>query len=57
VGFHLECDGHDLRRVSHFEVELGLEGLFQAEDVTVLDVTAVFAQMRGDPIGAGLFGN
>ena len=40
----------------HFEVERHLEVAHQTRDVLVDDVPAIFAQMRGDAIGAGGFG-
>ena len=55
VGFETEGDGDDFRRVGHFQVEAGFDGLAEFDDVAVLDVPAVFAQVGGDAVGAGGF--
>ena len=57
VGSDLECDGHDFRRVAHFEIELGLERFLQPEDIAILDVAAIFAQVCGDAVGSGFLRN
>src|ERR1700728_4372455 len=43
---------HVARR-RHFEVQWPGETRLQAHDVVIDDVTAILAQMRGDPVGAG----
>ena len=50
----LERDRHHLVGRRHLEIErLGDLGL-EPRDVVIADVAAVFAQMRGDAVGAGL---
>jgi hypothetical protein len=48
-------DVHHLGRVGHFKVETRFDGLTKFPDVAILDVAAVFAEMRGDAVGAGGF--
>ncbi len=50
---HLAGDAHHLRRRRHFEIERLCNALLEARDVVVDDVAAIFAQMRGDAVGAG----
>ena len=57
VGSDLECDGHDFRRVAHFEIEFGLERFLQPEDIAVLDVATIFAQVRGDAVSSSFLRN
>ena len=57
VGFDLQCDGNDFGRVAHFEVQLGLKRLLEPEDVAVLYVASVFAEMGGYSFGAGFLGD
>ena len=38
----------------HFEVQRQIDLGHEAVDIVVGDVAPVFAQMRGDPVGAGL---
>ena len=44
------------RRAGHLEIEPGCDRFAQPPDVAVLDVPAVLAQVHGDPVGAGAFG-
>src|SRR5215211_325442 len=55
VGFYLEGDSNDLRRIRHFEIEPGLDGAADVPTVAIEDMAAIFAQMNGNPVGAGLF--
>ena len=41
----------------HLEIERLGDGSLEAAHVVVVDVAAVLAQMRGDPVGAGLDGD
>ena len=38
-----------------FEVHARLQHLFQQTNITLLDMTAVFAQMQGNTVSPGLF--
>ena len=57
VRLELQGDAKDFRRVGHFEVEPGFDGLAQFPNIAVLDVPAVFPQMGGDAVRAGRFAN
>ena len=57
LGKDAQGDGEDLGGVAHFEVELGDDALAQPEDVAILDVAAVGAQVDGDAAGAGPLAN
>lgn len=41
----------------HFEVHAGIQRLAQDAHVAVGDMAAVFTQMHGDTVGAGLLGD
>ena len=45
-------DFDHLRGRRHFKIKRPIERLLQPRDVLVADVTAIFAQMRGDAVGA-----
>src|SRR2546423_13168906 len=51
LGLELESDLHNLGRCRHFQVQPGFYLFTKLSNVTVLDVTAVFAQMGGNPMG------
>ena len=53
---HFQRDGEDLRRVAHFEVQLGGDLFTQQKHIRVLDVTAVGAEMHGDAVRARSLG-
>ena len=57
VGLDLQGQGDDFRHVGHLEVETGFDDLAELADIAVLDVAAVFAQVRGDAVRAGRFTN
>src|SRR5208282_4304260 len=57
IRLQFQRDADDFRHVGHFEIEPGLDGFAQLPNVAVLDVPAVFAQMRGDAVRAGGFTN
>ena len=48
LGQDAQRDLEDLGRVAHLEIELRIDALAQAEDVAILDVPAIGAQMDGD---------
>ena len=48
-----ECDRDHLVGRRHFEIQRLANGSLQPLHVVVADVAAIFAQMRGDPVGAG----
>ena len=54
--FDRECDVEHLLGRRHFEIERLRNGGLDPRHIFVADVTAVFAQMRGDAIGAGVDG-
>jgi len=47
---------HHRRRNGHFQIELGCDSLAQPFDVVILNMPAIFAQMNGNAVRAGLFG-
>jgi hypothetical protein len=53
VRFELARNLHHLRGGCHFQVQRLANPIFQPGHVRIEDVAAVFAQMRGDAIGAG----
>src|ERR1051326_3823479 len=53
VRFEFERNAYDLGRVGHLQVEPSLDGLTYPPHIAVLDMAAVFTQMRRDPMGAG----
>src|SRR4051812_35407887 len=55
LGFDATGDLQHLRDASHLEIEVRADGLLQTLDVVVLDVAAVFPQVRRDSIGTGCF--
>lgn len=55
VWLEFQGDADDFRGVRHFEVEARLDRLPQAPDIAVLDVPAIFAQVRRDAMRAGGF--
>ena len=57
VGLDLERDGEDFGRVAYLEIQLGGEALFELEDIAVLHVATVFAEVGGDAVGARPLGN
>jgi hypothetical protein len=54
---HAAGDGDHIVRDGHLKVEPGFDLFPEQLDVPVLDMPAVFAQMRGDPVGTCLFGD
>ena len=52
----LQCDGNNLRRVSHLEIEFGRDGFPEPGYILVLNVPAVLPQMSGDPGGTAALG-
>src|SRR5271166_240991 len=53
LGQDAEGDGEDLGGVAHFEIQPGNDALAEAEDVAILDVAAICAEVDGDGAGAG----
>jgi hypothetical protein len=53
--FHLQRERDNLRRVRHFEIQASLNDLTQSRDVSILHVTAIFAQMRSDAMAPRRF--
>ena len=52
VGHHLLRDADHLLSRGHLKIERDLDGLFQRMDITVLDVTAILAQVTRDIVRA-----
>ncbi len=57
LGQHAEGDGEDLGGIAHLEVELRDDVFPEAEDVAVLDVAPIRAEVDGDAAGAGALAN
>ena len=55
VRFEIQGELDDLLVGAHFQVEFGLDGLTQQQDVPVLDVPPVLPQMDDDACGPGQF--
>ena len=53
----LQGDGHNILGNAHLQIQLRGDLFSKQENVSVLNVTAVFAKMGGDPDGARFFGN
>src|SRR4051794_27507612 len=51
----LQSECHNLWRVRHLEIQPRLNELSQLRDIAVLHMTAIFAQMRGDPVATSGF--
>ena len=49
----MQRDADHFARRRHFEIERLVDAGLEPRDVVVDDVTAIFAQMRGDAVGAG----
>lgn len=54
VGTNSECDFEHLRRTCHLEIEDRSHRAREPLNVVVLDVPAIFAEVGGDAVGAGL---
>jgi hypothetical protein len=57
VGFDARGDPNHLFGGRHLQVEMGDDHLFERDQIMVLNVTTIAAQMRRDPVGAGQFAN
>jgi len=57
VWFHEKRDLNDFGRIAHLEVKPGFNDVAQFPNVAVLNVAAVFAEMRGDAVSASRFAN
>jgi hypothetical protein len=56
VGFVAQCDRLHFGRRRHLEVQRHRQDVHKPVDIGVRYVPAILAQMRGDAIGAGVFG-
>lgn len=56
VGFVAQRDGLHLIGGGHFEIQRHGEIGHERLNIGIRDVTAIFAQVRGDAVGPGLFG-
>jgi hypothetical protein len=54
MGAVTECDGQHFIGAGHFEVERGRDGADQCVEVGVADVAAIFSQVHGDAVAAGV---
>jgi hypothetical protein len=54
-GTSVTCDAEHFVGAGQFEIERDAEGAHEAVDVGILDVPAVFAEVRGDAVGAGAY--
>ena len=54
VRFDQCCDRDDLFVQRHLEVQPRRDGFSQPADIIIVDMTAVFAQMRNNTVGPGL---
>ena len=55
VGLDPQRNRHHLLGGGHFQVEAGANGLAQQLHIPILDVTPVFPEVHGDPIGPTKF--
>ena len=56
MGFMAQCDGLHFIRGGHFKIQGHAQSINKALNIVVRNMAPVFAQMRSDPIRAGLFG-
>ena len=57
IRLQFQGDADHLRRVRHFQVQAGLDNLPQTPDVAILNMPAIFPQMRGNALRPGGLAN